>query len=156
MKAVEINGIKFTFDKEKTMNHRTDYNKPCDCQNCRNFYKNLENNTELLKFLADFGVDYNFAEEVLSRQEYRNNEPYIHSEGYYGVEGTFDGDYLSFERFGVKIHFLKDECVPHDREDEYFFIEVEGDFPFVLDEKMEEEYPKNDFIEKIKTVFRKK
>lgn len=168
LQTVEINGVKITFDREKTLNHRTDYNKPCVCQDCRNFYKNVESNTELSDFLSVFGVVHNFDEEVLSWSEYKDNKPYIHSDGYYAVEGTFDCDYFDFERFGVKLSFIKESVVPHDREDDFFFIKVEGDFPFVLDEKIEEEYipeegkdvqifsRKISWLEKIKTLFKRK
>ncbi len=64
--VIEINGIQITFDKEKTIKHRTDINKPCDCQDCRNYYKHIENNPGLVEFLSGFGVDYHCAEEVFS------------------------------------------------------------------------------------------
>ena len=39
---VEIdNQLKIVFDKDKTKEYRTEFNKPCDCQDCRNYYKNI-------------------------------------------------------------------------------------------------------------------
>ena len=58
LQTIEINSTKIIFDKNKTKEYRTDYNKPCDCQNCRNYYKIIENNTELLDFLEGFGIDF--------------------------------------------------------------------------------------------------
>lgn len=64
--TIEINSVKIIFDKEKTKEYRTDFNKPCDCQDCRNYYKHIENNSELVEFLSGFGIDYNCTEEVFS------------------------------------------------------------------------------------------
>ena len=52
-----INDVKISFDKDKTKEHRTDFNRPCDCQDCRNYYKHMEQNKDLLEFLGGFGVD---------------------------------------------------------------------------------------------------
>ena len=43
LQNVEMNSAKVTFDKEKTREYRTDMNNPCDCQNCRNYYKHIKN-----------------------------------------------------------------------------------------------------------------
>ena len=48
LQTFEINSAKIIFDKEKTKANCTDFNKPCDCQYCRNYYKNLKENFELL------------------------------------------------------------------------------------------------------------
>lgn len=55
--TVEINSVKITFDKEKTKEYRTDFNKPCECQDCRNYYKHIEENKKLVEFLSEFGID---------------------------------------------------------------------------------------------------
>ena len=47
MQCVEINSVKVFFDKEKTQKNITNYNEPCGCQDCRNYYKNIEANMEL-------------------------------------------------------------------------------------------------------------
>lgn len=39
LQTIEINSVKILFEKEKTNKYRTDFNKPCACQSCRNFYK---------------------------------------------------------------------------------------------------------------------
>ena len=39
--------VKIFFDKEKTQKNITHYNEPCDCQDCRNYYKNIESNKEV-------------------------------------------------------------------------------------------------------------
>ena len=58
LQTIEIKSEKITFDKEKTKAYRTDFNKPCDCQDCRNYYKHIERNKELVEFLNNFGIDY--------------------------------------------------------------------------------------------------
>lgn len=162
LQTVEINSAKITFDKEKTKEYRTDMNNPCECQNCRNYYKHIENNLELVEFLSGFGVDYNCAEEVFSWDLGNDKDSLIHHEGYYGVFGWIEGEEFNFKKFGVKITFQKGASVPCDRTGEYFWICIEGDFPYILDE--ERELPssfsqKNEeigFINKIKAIFKKK
>ena len=161
--TIEINSVKITFDKEKTKGHRTEFNKPCCCQDCRNYYKHIENNSELVEFLSGFGIDYNCTEEVFSWDLENNNEPLIHHEGYYGVFGEFEGEEFYFEKFGVKITFAKGACVPCDRHGhgEYFWIYIEADFPYILDEKRDLPIPfsqkaeKLSFVEKVKIKFNK-
>ena len=130
-----INDVKISFDKDKTKEHRTDFNRPCDCQDCRNYYKHMEQNKELLEFLGGFGVDYNCTEEVFSWDLENHSDGFIHHEGYYGIFGRIDGDEIKIEKFGVIITFQKGACVPCDRTGEYFWICVEGDFPYILNEK---------------------
>lgn len=137
LQTAVINSVKMTFDKENTKAHRTDLNKPCDCQDCRNFYQHIEGNAELLDFLHSFGIDHNCAEEVFSWELDDHKESLIHHEGYYGVFGKIEGEEFDFEKYGVKITFAKAASVPCDREDAHFWITIAGDFPYILDEKRE-------------------
>ena len=66
LQTIEINSVKIIFDKEKTKEYRSDFNKPCDYQDCRNYYKNIQNNFELVEFLSGFEIDYNCTEKVFS------------------------------------------------------------------------------------------
>ena len=134
LQAIEINSTEIIFDKNKTEEYRTDYNNPCNCQNCRNYYKNIESNTELLKFLEGFGVDFNHAEEVFSWNLSNDRNSLIHHEGYYGVFGNLEGEDFDLEKYGVKISFAKDVYVPCDREGEFFWICISGDFSYILKE----------------------
>ena len=160
--TIEINSVKITFDREKTKEYRTDFNKPCDCQNCRNYYKHLENNKELIEFLLNFGIDYNCTEEVFSWDWENDYSSLIHHEGYYGVFGKIEGDEFDFKKFGVKITFQKGASVPCDRTGEYFWICIENDFPYILDEKRElpvtfsQKHQESNIIYKIKSIFKKK
>lgn len=162
LQVVEINSIKITFEKEKTNEYRTDFNKPCDCQSCRNFYKLMENNSELVEFLSGFGVDYHCTEEVFSWDLGNDKDSLIHHEGYYGVFGKIDGEELNFEKYGVKIIFQKGAAVPCDRTGEYFWICIEGDFPYILDEERDLPITSSQklkgfrFINKIKAIIKKK
>ena len=159
--TIEINSVKIIFDKEKTKEYRTDFNKPCDCQDCRNYYKHIERNKELVEFLNSFGIDYYCTEEVFSWEWENNSNSLIHHEGYYGVFGKIEGNEVDFEKFGVKISFQKGVSVPCDRTGEYFWICIEGDFSYILDEERElpitffQRMQKSNIISKIKTIFRK-
>lgn len=59
------------------------------------------------------------------------------------VCGRIEGNDVEFEKFGVKISFLKEASVPGDKQGEYFFIAIENDFPFILDE--ERDFPTRKF-----------
>lgn len=158
LKTVEMDGVKILYDREKTQSYRTDFNKPCDCQNCRNYYKHIENNPDLIAFLNSFGIDYNCAEDVFSWDWGERRESLIHHEGYYAVFGNIDGEGFDFEKFGVKIAFQNTASVPCDKTGEYFFINIEGDYPYILEEERDfpKGYGKAGIINKIKAVFNKK
>ncbi len=162
LQTVEINSVEITFDKGKTKEYRTDFNKPCDCQECRNYYKHVGNNLELVAFLNEFGTDYNCTEEVFSWDLGNDKDSLIHHEGYYGVFGKIEGEEFEFEKFGVKITFQKGASVPCDRTGEYFWICIEGDFPYILAEERDlpitfsQKLQKSNIISKIKAIFRKK
>ena len=162
LQTVELSSVEITFDKGKTKEYRTDFNKPCDCQECRNYYKHVGNNLELVAFLNEFGIDYNCTEEVFSWDLGNDKDSLIHHEGYYGVFGKIEGEEFEFEKFGVKITFQKGASVPCDRTGEYFWICIEGDFPYILDEERDlpitffQKLQKSNIISKIKAIFRKK
>ena len=134
LQTLEINSVKIAFDKEKTKEFRTDFNQPCDCQYCRNYYKHIADNKELVAFLREFGIDYNCGEEVFSWDLGNDTDSLIHHEGSYCVFGKIEGEEFDFEKFGVKIKFQKSACIPCDRIGEYFWICIEGDFPYILTE----------------------
>ena len=162
LQSVEINSVKITLDKEKTKEYRTDFNKPCDCQNCRNYYKHIEENKKLVEFLSEFWIDYNCTEEVFSWDLGNDEDSLIHHVGYYGVFGKIEGEEFDFEKFGVKVTFQKGASVPCDRTGEFFWICIEGDFPYKLDEERDlpitfsQKIQKSNIIGKIKSIFKKK
>ena len=162
LQTAEINSVKIIFDSEKTKEHRTDINKPCDCQDCRNYYQHVGNNRELVEFLSGFGIDYHCAEDVFSWDWDNENDLFIHHEGYYGVFGKIDGEEFDFENYGVKITFAKGATVPCDRTGEYFWISVEGDFSYILEEERDltgafsKKKEKSSCLKKIKEIFKKK
>ena len=87
---------------------------------------------------------------------------FIHHEGYYGVFGKIEGEEFDFERFGVKITFQKGATVPCDRTGEYFWICIEGDFPYIVSEERDlpvsfsQKVKNTSFINTIITIFKKK
>lgn len=72
--------------------------------------------------MADFGLNFNSVEEILSRDLGNDRDSLIHHEAYYVVCGRIEGNDVEFEKFGVKISFLKEASAPGDRQGEYFFI----------------------------------
>ena len=158
LQTIEINSAKITFDKEKTKTYRTEYNKPCDCQDCRNYYKNIENNIGLVNFLADFGVDYSRAEEIMPVDLGNEKESLINYSAYYCVVGSISKEVsIKKEDFSVSFGVSSNINVGHEITDDYFFIVVDIDLPYILDE--EREFPQLSFIEKcidkFKLVFKR-
>ena len=153
LQSMEISGTKIFFDIEKTKNYRTEFNKPCDCQNCRNYYKHIENNPELIALLKDFGIDYRCDEDIFSWDIGETADCPVHHEGYYGVFGRIEGEEFELERYGVKIIFQKNASLPHDRTGEFFWICVEGDFSYILDKEREISLSFAQKVEKIKSKF---
>jgi len=141
--TMELNAVEISFDRERTKLHRTIYNEPCDCQECRNFYQYIVGNMELVSFLSSFGVDYDHAEEVMSFDVGDDADSQIHHVAYYAVFGRVEKEIkLEYDQFGVDITFEKAATGPYDRtaintdrEDPYFWIIVETVAPYVLDEK---------------------
>ncbi len=150
--TLNLNGINITFDKEKTSSYRKDNLSSCTCEGCRNFYKTIKTNKELSDFLAQFGIDCEFTDEVFWYEMGKDDTFYYDSDGYYGVCGSFDGDEFSFEKYGVEISFLKMAELPVEREDEHFYIRIKGDFPLVLDEDERDKDWKTSFLNRIKAM----
>ena len=164
MKIIELNGTQITFDKEKTKLHRTDYNEPCDCQGCRNYYQHIAENGKLLAFLSEFGVEHNHAEEVMSFDLGDDVDSQIHYVAYYAVFGMIEKEIkFEYDHFGVGITFEKAATGPYDRtaintdrEEPYFWIVVEDIVPYVLDEKRETtENPMLKFKNFLKALFKR-
>lgn len=162
MQTIKINGVSIIFDREKTNRHRTEINSPCECDYCRNYYKNMSNNIDLVDFLESFGVDYNYCEEIFSWDLGNDKDSLIHHEGHYCIFGKIEGDEFEFERFGVKIAFSNLVPAPCDGNDEHFWLSVKGDFPYILDEirNLVSVFPQkaenSNMISKLKSIFRKK
>lgn len=135
MQTLTFENTTLVFDREKSINHKTENNSPCSCQDCRNYNENIKNNPELISFLSGLGVDFNRPEEVFSYDIGEDADSLINSTAYYGVFGKIEGDEVHIQKFGVNISFEKGASVPNDREDEFFWVVVEGDFPYVLDEE---------------------
>ena len=112
-------------------------------------------------FLNDFGIDYKCADDVFSWDWGNDKDSLIHHEGYYGVWGRIEGDDFEFEKYGVKMTFQKKASLPYDRPDECFWIRIEGDFPYLLEEERElpitfsQKVLELDIVTKIKTFFKK-
>ena len=116
-----------TFDKEKTHAHCTEYNAPCECAYCQNYYKHITNNQELVEFLNGFGVDFYRADEIFS-WDIDKKADLIQYEGYYSVFGRIEGDDFKIKTCGVNVSFLKDAAAPCDKVEDYFWICVECTF----------------------------
>ena len=164
MQIIELNGTQITFDKEKTKLHRTDYNEPCDCQGCRNYYQHIAENGKLLAFLSEFGVEHNHAEEVMSFDLGDDADSQIHHVAYYAVFGMIEKEIkFEYDQFDVDITFEKAATGPYDRtaintdrEEPCFWIVVEDIVPYVLDEKREiTENPMLKFKNFLKALFKR-
>lgn len=156
MQTIIVNGVRVVFDKEKTSSYQKENISGCTCEGCRNFYKTIKLNNRLSEFLAQFGIDCEFTDEVFWYDMGKGDSFYYDSDGYYGVCGSFDGDDFSFEGYGVEISFVKTATLPVEREDEHFYIRIKGDFPLVLDEKERDEDSRTNIFKRVKMLFEPK
>lgn len=138
LQTIEIKSAKIAFDKEKTREHLTAFNKPCDCQYCRNYYKNLKDNFELIGFLANFGVDYSRAEEICPVDLGNTKESLINYRIYYCVAGSVSKRFsIKKEGFSVSFDVSSNIDVGHEITNEFFFLVINIDLPYILDEGRE-------------------
>lgn len=147
LQTIEINSVKILFDKEKTREHRTVFNTPCDCQDCRNYYKNLRDKFELIDFLANFGIDYSRAEEIMPFDLGNKKESLIKYCAYYCVVGSISNEIsIKKENYSISFGNSSNINIGHEITDGYFFIVVDIDLPYILEE--EREFPPLSFFEK--------
>lgn len=132
MSIIEIDSTKIFFDRAKTQSYQLEKSQSCECQGCKNYYENLKNKHELINFLSAFGIDCFSAEEVLDSSA---GDTLIHYEVYYGIAGYMDRDEAVLRDFGVKLSFRKSVNLLHDIPENFLWIVVENDFPFVLNEE---------------------
>lgn len=163
LQKIEINNVTIFFDKEKTQKNQTEYNQPCGCQDCKNYYKNIESNIELLGFLGEFGIDYLRAEEIMSFDLDDKIDSLICYRAYYSVVGKLDSEFCTNKdmfsaSFETKNNAdVKNINVGHDISEDYFFIVIDIDLPFILQEKRE--FPPQSFakriLNKIRLIFKR-
>ena len=164
LQTMELNGVKIAFNQEKTKQHRTSYNEPCDCQDCRNYYQYVADNRELVAFLNSFGVDYHCAEELMTFALGEKPDSKIQHIAYYTVFGTIEKEIkLEHDHFGMDISFEKAATDAFDRTaintdcpEPYFWIVVQDIVPYVLAEKREmPESTMQKFKTFVKALFRR-
>ena len=159
LQEIIINKVRILFDKEKTQSNKTDYNRPCDCQDCRNYYKNIENNNELIEFLTGFGVDYLRAEEIMPYDLGNEIDPLIYYRAYYSVVGSLDSEFsTNKETFSVSFEMQNNVNVGHEISEDYFFIVIDINLPFILDEEsgLPPQSLADKILNKIRSIFKKK
>lgn len=134
--TTEIDSVKLTFDKEKTQENRTDYNIPCECQYCRNYYKNIDNSPEIKDFLSSFGIDYLRAEEIIPYDLGNDKDSPICYNAYYCVFGSID-DEASLKKEAYTVSFRKsaEVNVGHKVTDDMFFVVLGIELPYILEEE---------------------
>ena len=155
----EISSVKISFDKEKTKDYHTDFNTPCNCQDCRNYYKNIKNNLDIIDFLDDFGVDYSRAEEIMPIDLGNEKDSLINYRAYYCVVGSISDEiFLRKENYSVSFCISSNINVDHEITDDFFFVVIDIDLPYILDE--EREFPTPSFFERcvntVKKYFKRK
>ena len=159
LQTIEINSVKIVFDEAKTKSNVTDFNAPCDCQDCRNYYKNIQNKVELLEFLESFGIDFLRPEEICPYELGSSKDSLIKYHAYYSVSGHISKEFsIIKEDYSIFFETSSNVNVGHEISDDFFFIVIEIDLPYILDE--ERELLSNSFlgkcIDKIKLIFKKR
>lgn len=139
METVIINNCKFLFDKEATANYVTEFNAPCDCAYCRNYYKAVQSVPAVIDFLNTFGVNVNRPEECME-WDTDFEEKTLWYNVWYSVSGEAEQS--------VTVRLSPDataEISPPDgrspntwHDDNYFLICLDMHLPWVMDEDIDQ------------------
>ena len=133
----------------------------CDCDECRNFYRQADDVFPKLKnLLLAFGIDIARPEEICST--YNKGKVDYHAVSYTVIGECIQcGEYeFDIEDGGLFLNLVinKNPVYPNEQEDRQCFeiVIYNVRLPWVLDTPHEEERPKITFGAKIKRLFNKK
>lgn len=135
MSEMIINSSKLIYDKKKTKNYEINSCDPCDCQGCRNYFFNIQSNTQLCDFLMKFGIDPYLPDEVIYFSLEDKKVSPISYEVYYGVCGEIVGEEAAFEKYSVKLSFKKSVNILKEANCDYFWLVINKNYPYILNEE---------------------
>ena len=135
--TVIINDRSFLIDKYATSHYITQYNEPCDCAYCRNYFRAIQENFVVLDFLSKLSVNVGRPEECMEI-ETNYSTKMLHYIVWYSVTGQTENSVtvnLS-DDITVKISLSSDNRLsPNtDHIDDYFWICIDLWLPWAMDE----------------------
>lgn len=123
---IERYGWKFCFDKYKTMKYYESYSDLCQCESCRNFYKNVKLiSNDIKNFVKLFGVDITkpIEQEAIIVDKSKN---IVENTVYYAVNGeavSLDNPQIPIGESVVEI-IPKEKSPNTDISEPYFVLAV--------------------------------
>lgn len=91
--------------------------------------------------MSQFGINYLRCEEIVSYDAKENGSVFIDSIAYYDVFGRIEKEF-TIKEYGCIISFKANKNIPvgHEKGEEYFWIVIETNMPYILDEEYECSY----------------
>lgn len=131
------------FDYDSTKEYRDKYPEQCDCAYCRNYYVTFKKTyPKTSKWIERFGLDTNFALEIMPLGLDEKNNTFLYSV-YYVVKGEIIKDMEPFKLEGLEIYLLKgsdsnNPCPNPHMEEPYILIEIVNvELPWVLEKEID-------------------
>ena len=159
MSIIKKEDYVFDVDVEKTKEYYSSKTL-CDCDECRNFYRQAENTFPKIKdFLLDFGIDIVRPEESCST--YDKGKVSYHAVSYTAIGECIQcGQYeFDIEDGGLFLNLVinKNPVFPHEQEDRQCFeiVVYNIELPWVLETPHEDELPKTSLWTRIRNLFKK-
>lgn len=138
MEEVIINNCKFLVDKEATAGYVTEFNAPCDCSFCRNYFKAVQSIPCVINFLNMFNVNVNRPEECMLLDIDFKTKTLLYSV-WYSVTGKAEQSTKVQLSAGAaaEISLVNNEFSPNTKHDNnYFLICLNIHLPLELNESI--------------------
>lgn len=136
METVIINNCTFLVDKSTTANYVTEFNTPCDCLYCRNYFKAVQSVPSVIEFLKMFCVNVNRPEECTELDTDFEGNTLLYSVWYSVVGESMQSTKIQLSADATaKILPSDNKFAPNtEHNDNYFWIRLDMRLPWKLNE----------------------
>ncbi len=141
--TVIIKDCKFLVDKNATANYFTEFNAPCDCTYCRNYFKAVQSVPSVINFLNIFSVNVNRPDECIELDVDFKTKTLLYSVWYSVIGETEQSTKIQLlSDATAEILLPNNEFSPNtEHDDNYFWICLEMRLPWSLNEDINQLNP---------------
>lgn len=139
MKELTIEDNIVIFDEVKTNQFKTEYNSPCDCLTCKNFFSAVIVKSKVTSFLNTLGIDINRCEECISLIEDIKHRK-ITYEAWYSVCGNIENNFtVCVDDADINFELAEKVLCPNtNRNSGYFWVCLVITLPWVIDDNIKQ------------------